>query len=215
MTEKAAEDARSENPRPIRPARSSLRTRLRIYAFVGLAIIGAWLYFTVNAVVALYNQTLAIEQSTDMRERVGEAQVGLTEAEEALDRYTLSGQGYDLSRHHAGRTRLATALGAIRRHALSQGALGDLERAESAADVYGRMADRTIASWNSDQPAAARALRNELAAPAAERLREGLGAMQIRFARSRPSPTSGSKTTATPPPRRLHSAPDPIGLSGS
>src|ERR1700682_4498591 len=119
MTEKAPEDARSAGPRPVRPAaRSSLRTRLRIYAFVGLAIIGAWLYFTVNAVVALYNQTLAIEQSTDMRERVGEAQVGLNEAEEALDRYTLSGQGYDLSRHHAGRTRLATALGAIRRHAL-------------------------------------------------------------------------------------------------
>jgi len=185
MTEKAAEDARPESLRPAGPAaRSSLRTRLSIYAFVGLAIIGAWLYFTVNAVVALYNQTLAIEQSTDMRERVGEAQVGLTEAEEALDRYTLSGQGYDLSRHHAGRTRLAAGLGTIRRHDLSQGARGDLERAEAAADVYGRMADRTIASWNSDQPAAARALRNDLAAPAAERLREGLGAMQVRFARS-------------------------------
>src|SRR5437588_5277663 len=122
MTEKAPEDPRSESPRSARPAaRSSLRTRLSIYAFVGLAIIGAWLYFTVNAVVALYSQTLAIEQSTDMRERVGEGQVGLTEAEEALDRYTLSGQGYDLSRHHAGRTRLAAALRAIRRHPLPQG----------------------------------------------------------------------------------------------
>src|SRR5260370_6823883 len=104
MTEKAAEDARSESPRTVRPARSSLRTRLSIYAFVGLAIIGAWLYFTVNAVVALYNQTLAIEQSTDMRERVGEAQVGLNEAEEALDRYPLPAQGSDLSPHPAGRT---------------------------------------------------------------------------------------------------------------
>jgi hypothetical protein len=30
--------------------RSPLRTRLRIYAAVGLAIVSAWLYYTINAV---------------------------------------------------------------------------------------------------------------------------------------------------------------------
>jgi len=175
----------SDSPSPIRPeVRSSLRTRLRIYAFVGLAIIAAWLYFTVNAVVALYDLTLGIERNTYFRERVGDAQVGLNEAEEALDRYTLSGQGYDLSRHHAGRTALSTALGTIRRRSVTQGTRGDLERVEAAAEMYARTADRTIASWNPDQPAAARVLRNDLVSPAAEKLREVLGELQQRFARS-------------------------------
>jgi hypothetical protein len=78
--------------------RNSLRTRLRISAFIGIAILGAWLAYTVNAVLSLYNVTLTIQRTTDLRERVQEAQGGLSEAEEALDRYTSSGQGFDLSR---------------------------------------------------------------------------------------------------------------------
>src|SRR5215813_3288704 len=185
MTKMVEDGTPPPPPSAIAPeARSSLRTRLRVYAFVGLAIIGGWLYFTVSAVIALYSLTLAIEQNNDMRGRVADAQAGLNDAEEALDRYTLSGQGYDLSRHHAGRIRLATGLDSIRRRALTPGARGDLERAEAAAGVYGKGADRTIASWNPDQPAAARALRNDLAFPAAEKLRDGLNTMQTRFTRS-------------------------------
>ncbi len=165
-------------------SRSSLRTRLRIYAFVGLAVIAAWLYYTVNAILGLYDMTLSIERATDMREQVGDAQGGLNEAEEAIDRYTLNGQGYDLSRHKAGRTALAAGLGAIRRRAATPGTRGLLERAEAAADIFSQASDRAIQSWNPDQPAAARAVRNDEVAPAAEQLRQMLGDLQQDFARS-------------------------------
>ena len=185
MTESAGNSTPAGTIRPVASeSRSSLRTRLRIYAFIGLAIIGAWLYYAINAVVALYNVTRTIEYSTEMRERVQDAQAGLNEAEEAIDRYTLAGQGYDLSRHHAGRMTLSTALDTIRRRSAPPGTRGFLESAEAAAEMYGKAADRTIASWNPDQPAAARILRNDLATPAAEKLREGLLALQQRFAQS-------------------------------
>jgi hypothetical protein len=45
---------------PPAPPGSALRTRLRISAAIGLAILGAWLYYTVNAVLGLYDVTLSI-----------------------------------------------------------------------------------------------------------------------------------------------------------
>ena len=164
--------------------RSALRTRLRIYSAVGLAILGAWLYYTVNTVLSLYDVTLAIEQSTDLKQRVLDAQGGLKDSEESLERYISGGQGYDLSRHHIARTSMRTALGAIRRRATTVGSRGSLERAESAEEIYSRAADRAIAAWNPDQPAAARQIHDDLARPAADKLREFLSELEARFARS-------------------------------
>lgn len=163
---------------------SLLRTRLRVYAAIGLAVVGAWLYYTVNAVLGLYEITLTIERSTDLRQRVLDAQSGLKESEEALARYISAGQGYDLSRHQVGRTSLRTALGAIRRRALTEGTRGFLERAESAEEIYSKAADRAIALWNRDQPAPARAIHDDLVRPAAEKLRDLLAELESRFARS-------------------------------
>ena len=68
------------------PPGSALRTRLRISAAVGLAILGAWLYYTVNAVLGLYDVTLSIERSTGLRQGVIDAESSLWDADEALDR---------------------------------------------------------------------------------------------------------------------------------
>ena len=98
-----------DSPVELRPppgARSSLKTRLKVSAFVGLGIIAAWLYYTVNQVLTLYDVTRDIQRTTDLRERVSDAKTAIAEAEDSLDRYTQTGQGYDLSRHHSGRTTL-------------------------------------------------------------------------------------------------------------
>ncbi len=164
--------------------RSALRMRLRIYSAVGLAILGAWLYYTVNTVLGLYDVTLAIEQSTGQRQGVLDAQAGLKEAEESLERYISGAQGYDLSRHQVGRTSMRTALGSIRRRATTEGTRGSLERAEAAEEIYSKAADRAIASWNPEKPAFARQVHDDLARPAAEKLRDFLSELESRFARS-------------------------------
>ena len=132
--------------------RSSLRTRLRVFALVGVAVLGAWLTYTVNAVVTLYDVALTIQRTSDLRERVQEAQTGLSEAEEALDRYTASGQGYDLSRHNAGRTSLHMALGAVSRRVLTESTRGLIQRAEAAEQIYGKAADAAIAAFRPESP---------------------------------------------------------------
>jgi signal transduction histidine kinase/CheY-like chemotaxis protein len=164
--------------------RNSLRTRLRISAFVGIAILGAWLAYTANAVRSLYDVTLTIQRTTDLRERVQDAQGGLSDAEEALDRYTSSGQGYDLSRHNAGRTALHMALGAISRRALTESVRGLIQRAEAAEQIYDRAADAAIAAYQPGQPAAAKAQRDNVVAPTAEKLRDVLVELQGRFLRT-------------------------------
>ncbi len=163
--------------------RSSLRTRLRVFAIVGIAILGAWLAYTFNAVLALYDATLTIQRNNDLRERVAEGQTGLSEAEEALDRYMAGGQGYDLSRHNAGRTSLHMALGAVSRRALTESARGLIQRAEAGEEIYARAADAVIAAFRPEEPAAARARRDSVVTPAAEKLREVLGELQGRFLR--------------------------------
>jgi signal transduction histidine kinase/CheY-like chemotaxis protein len=164
--------------------RSSLRTRLRVLAFIGIAILGAWLAYTANAVLALYDVALTIQRTSDLRERVQEAQNGLSEAEEALDRYTASGQGYDLSRHHAGRTSLHMALGAVSRRVLTEGSRGLIQRAEAAEEIYAKAADAAIAAFRPGEPAGARAQRDNVVAPTAEKLRDVLAELQGLFLRT-------------------------------
>ena len=164
--------------------RTSLRTRFRVSALLGIAILGAWLAYTANVVMALYDVALTIQRTTDLRERVQEARAGLEAAEEALDRYTSSGQGYDLSRHNSARTALHMALGAISRRVLTESARGLIQRAEAAEEIYARSADQAIAAFAPALPAAAKALRDNVVAPTAEKLREVLGELQSRFLRT-------------------------------
>ena len=79
-----------------------------------------WLYYTVNTVLGLYDATLQIARYTNLRELTTDATAGLSEASESLERYVRAGEGYDLSRHYAGRTDLKTSLGAINRHPLTE-----------------------------------------------------------------------------------------------
>ena len=174
--------AKTVNPTP--GFRNSLRTRLRISAFIGIAILGAWLAYTANAVFSLYDVTLTIQRTTDLRERVQDAQSGLSDTEEALDRYTSSGQGYDLSRHNAGRTALHMALGAISRRALTESVRGLIQRAEAAEQIYDRAADAAISAYRPEEPAAAKAQRDNVVAPTAEKLRDVLVELQGRFLRT-------------------------------
>jgi len=179
--------ARRANRRTRLPApgfRSSLRTRLRVSAFAGIAILGVWLAFTVNAVLALYGVTLTIQRTTDLRERVQDAQAGLTESEEGLERYISSGQGYDLSRHNAGRTTLHMALGAISRRVLTETSRGLIQRAEAAEEIYAKAADTAVKSYRPDRPVSARTARDASVAPAAEKLRDVLVELQGLFTRT-------------------------------
>ncbi len=84
------------------PKSSSLRTRMRLYALLGLLVVGGWLYYTINQVLSLYDATVQISRYTNLRERTTDAMAGLTEAAESLDRYVRNGEGYDLSRHYFG-----------------------------------------------------------------------------------------------------------------
>ncbi|MEP6470726.1 MAG: response regulator [Acidobacteriota bacterium] len=164
-------------------ARSSLKTRLKVFAFIGLAVIAAWLYYTVNQVLTLYDVTRDIQRTTDLRERVGDARNALAEAEDALDRYTQGGEGYDLSRHHASRTTLRASLGAIRRRILTESSRGSLEQAEASEEMYSKAADRAIARWAPGSPSAARQVRDDVVEPSAASLRQALEEVGNRFAR--------------------------------
>jgi len=161
-----------------------LKTRLKISAFVGLGIIAAWLYYAVNQVLTLYDITRDIQRTTGLRERVGDAKTALAEAEDSLDRYTQTGQGYDLSRHHNGRTTLRASLGAIRRRILSESSRGSLEQAEAAEEIYSKAADRAISRWVPGSPSAAREQRDDVVEPAAATLRDILLELDNRFGRS-------------------------------
>jgi signal transduction histidine kinase/DNA-binding response OmpR family regulator len=156
---------------------------MRVYAVVGLLVIGGWLYYTIQSVVGLYDATLSIARYTNLRERTTDARAGLSEAADSLDRYVRNGEGYDLSRHYAGRTGLQTALGAIHRHPLTEGTLGTVRNAEAIADVYARAAEKTIALRGSARPGEYSAARDNEAGPAAAQLREALDALELVFGR--------------------------------
>ena len=185
MSKPTGEDAASVTPlAPIPGVRSSLKTRLKVTSLVGLAIIAAWLYYTVNQVLTLHDVTQDIQRTTDLRERIGDAKNALAEAEDSLDRYTQTGQGYDLSRHHTGRTTIRAALGAIRRRVMTESSRGSLEQAEAAEEIYSKAADRALALWTPGSPSAAREQRDNIVAPAAAALREILLEGENRFGRS-------------------------------
>jgi signal transduction histidine kinase/DNA-binding response OmpR family regulator len=174
--------ASSAGPAPARYSR--LRNRLRASAWIGLAVVGAWLYYTVDSVGNLYNVTVALERLTDLRERTQEANVGLSNSEEALGRYTVGGEAYDRSRYTSGRVALHTALGAIQRRGDIASARGLLERAQAAEDFYGRMGDQAAAAWSPQDPAESRNVYDTMVKPAADKLQESLSALQGQFIRS-------------------------------
>jgi hypothetical protein len=66
MSKALRENASAEAGIAAGASRSSLKTRLEVSAFVGLAIIVAWLYYTVNEVLTLYEVTRDIQQTTDL-----------------------------------------------------------------------------------------------------------------------------------------------------
>ena len=177
---------------------------------LGLVIVGAWLYYTVNAVRGSTTR-LCRSRYTNLRELTTDAMAGLSEASESLERYVRAGEGYDLSRHYAGRTALKTALGAINRHPLTEGGTGDLKSAESAAEVYGLAADKAIALRASAAPGEYSAVRDNEAAPAAAKLRDSLDALELIFGRHQSFAEQQLKgerdaaTTALVVPRRSHS----------
>jgi signal transduction histidine kinase/CheY-like chemotaxis protein len=166
-----------------RPARSSLRARIRIYAGFGLLVVGAWLYYTINAVQGLYEATAQISRFTELRERVTDALGALREATDSLDRYVREGQGYDLSQHHATVTSMTAALGSIRRQPLTESTSGRVRRAEAAEEVYTDAAQKTIAARGSLTPGEIFAIRDNQAVPAATVLRDLLSELEIDFAR--------------------------------
>jgi signal transduction histidine kinase/DNA-binding response OmpR family regulator len=170
-------------PSPPFEVRNSLRTRTRIYALIGLAVVGAWLYYTIIAVLGLYDVTLQIARYTDLRQQVSEARGGLEAAVEGLDRYTREGEGYDLSRHHDGRTAVRTALGAIQRRIVTESATSLVEKAGAAEAAFSQAADRAIAQRASERPGEAFTVRDTAAQPAAVKLREVLTDLETGFGR--------------------------------
>ena len=182
MTDRAAENP--TEPAPERGAsKSPLRARMRLYAIVGSAIIGAWLYYTINTVLQLYDSTVQIARSTDLRERVTDAIAGLQEASDSLDRYSREGKGYDLSQHYSGRTTVDTSLGAIRRQTLTEAMQGTVRRAEAADEVWNAASERAIASQGAPHPGEPFAARDNEAAPAARKLNEILSELEFAFGR--------------------------------
>ena len=150
--------------------RSSLRTRIRIYAVVGLLVVGGWLYYTIQAVLGLYDATLQTTLYTDLRQRVTDAMAQVQEASDSLDRYLREGQGYDLSQHYASRTELKGSLGAIRRQPLPVVIGGTFRRAEAAAEVYDTASERAVSTRSALEPGRRLEIRDNEALPAARQL---------------------------------------------
>src|SRR5262249_21720751 len=115
--------------------RTSLRSRIRVYAAIGLLVIGGWLYVAVHAVLNLYDATNEIARYTALGQRVSDALGSVREGTDSLDRYVRQGQGYDLSQHEASRTAIRTSLGAIRLQPLTVTTAGTLRQAEAASQA--------------------------------------------------------------------------------
>ncbi len=175
-----------ETPKRSLPAfHYSLKTRLRVYGFIGLTALLAWLYYAGTALLGLYDVSATIERVSEMARRATEAQHGLQQAEQGLDRYTLLGQGYDLSTHHEGRIRLMTALSAIRRRIQTEGTRGILEKIAGAEKIFSESSDRAIAALAPGDPAAARAERETVAIFAADQIRNELTELELSLVRTK------------------------------
>jgi signal transduction histidine kinase/CheY-like chemotaxis protein len=76
------------------------------------------------------------------------------------------------------------ALGAVSRRVLTEGSRGLIQRAEAAEEIYAKAADAAIAAFRPGEPAAARAQRDNVVAPTAEKLRDVLLELQGLFLRT-------------------------------
>ena len=157
---------------------------MRLYAAGGLLVVGAWLYYTIHAVLGLYDSTTGIARYTELRDRATNAMSALSEATNSLDRYSRVGEGYDLSQHYDARTELKTSLGSIRQHPLTESTRESFRRADAAADVYAAAADKAIGLRAGQAPGDVLAVRDNEAAPAASKLRDALEELERVFARS-------------------------------
>jgi signal transduction histidine kinase/DNA-binding response OmpR family regulator len=178
---RAQEAVSAPTPRPVG---TSLRARMRLYALGGIVVVGGWLYFTVQAVVGLYETTVEIARYTELRARVSDAAAALQEANDSLERYTRDGEGFDLSQHYSGRTTIKASLRAIQDHPLTEGMLGAYRRADGADSVYEQAADSAIAARAGKAPGESLAVRDNRAAPAEARLSEALTELERTFASS-------------------------------
>jgi len=188
MTDSSPPTAPAANAPPARLSatpRPSLRARIRVYAAIGLLVIGGWLYVAVHAVLSLYDATNEIARYTDLGQRVSDALGSVRESSESLDRYVRQGQGYDLSQHSASRAALKTSLGAIRLQPLTVATAGTLRQAEAASQAYADAADLAIRARGSRAPGEPFAVRDNQALPAAAALRDELAELQRDFARDR------------------------------
>jgi len=180
-------DRRAVTPTNATPApganRSSLRTRLGLYAILGTLIVGGWLYYTINAVLSLYDSTVQISRFTDLHERVTDAIGALQDSSTSLDRYAREGQGFDLAQHNLSRTTVKTSLGAIRRQPLAESVQSGIRRADAAEEVWEAAADRVIAARGNSPPGEAFAMRDNREGPAVTRLRDTLLELETTFAR--------------------------------
>jgi signal transduction histidine kinase/DNA-binding response OmpR family regulator len=169
--------------RATRTVRSSLRTRIRVYAVVGALVVGGWLYYTIQSVLGLYDATLQTTLYTDLRQRVTDAMAEVQEGSDSLDRYLREGQGYDLASHYRSRTELKGSIGAIRRQPLPVVIGGTFRRAEAASEVYDTACERAVSTRSALEPGRRLAIRDNEAFPAASNLREVLGQLEREFAR--------------------------------
>ncbi|HEY7864351.1 MAG TPA: ATP-binding protein, partial [Thermoanaerobaculia bacterium] len=180
----AARDPR--DPPPLGPpsTRGSLRTRFRGYAAIILLVLGGWLYLTIESVVEIYTLAATIGRYSDLQGLAREARNELAEADSGLDRYTQTGYGYDLARHHEGRTGLRTSLGALRNRITTESIRGTAGRAAAAEAVYRDAADAAIAAYEAKNVARAREIRDLSAAPVAETLGVLFDELHMAFSRS-------------------------------
>jgi len=146
-------------------------------------VIAAWLYYTVREVHALYEVIGDIEHNSELVNRVRDAENGLRAAQDGLERYTESGQGYDLARFQAGRVSVRTALGAIGRAKLTERLRGLLQKAAAAEEVFTQSAQRATGLWRQDDRAPAAQERDTVLGPAGDHLREALIELDRSFGR--------------------------------
>jgi signal transduction histidine kinase/DNA-binding response OmpR family regulator len=165
------------------PTRSSLRTRIRIYAALGLLVVGGWLYYTIQAVLGLYDATLQTTLYTELRQRVTDAMSEVEESSDSLDRYLREGQGYDLSQHYSARNQLQASLGAIRRQALPIVIGATARRADAALEAYDQACERAVSTRPEMETGRRLEIRDNQARPAADNLRTILAQLEREFAR--------------------------------
>jgi signal transduction histidine kinase/CheY-like chemotaxis protein len=185
-----ADSSRNDSPR-VFARRGSLLGRFRAAIALGLIVIGGWLYMTIESVVEIYTLAATIARYSDLQGLSREAQSALANAEGGLDRFTQTGLGYDLARHHEGRAALRTAVSALRNRIVTESIRGTAGRASAAEAVYRDAADRAIAAFEGDNPSRAREIRDLSVEPVAQGLGRLFDELHTAFSRSVTSAENG------------------------